>query len=124
MHELAITQSAVDLAAQQAHEHGASRVVSVTMVIGSLTGVVEDSVRFYFDLIAKDTIVEGAAICFRTVLAQARCRECGAGFAPEDSLWRCPSCGGVQADITAGRELFLESIEVDGDTGTTEHTGG
>ncbi len=127
MHELSITQSVVDLAVQKAREAGASRITNLSMVVGELTGVVEDCVRFYFDFIAEGTIAQGSTITFRAVPAQARCRECGASYACGEAGWSCPECSSPSAEIVGGRELFLESIEVDGseaDTGTPEHPGG
>jgi hydrogenase nickel incorporation protein HypA/HybF len=127
MHELSVTQSLVDLAIEKAQEAGAARIVSLSLVIGDLTGVVEDSVRFYFDFIAKDTIAEGATIAFRAVPAQARCRDCGTSYICQEGMWACPQCQSTSAEITGGRELFLESIEVDGDEGDKgppEHPGG
>ena len=124
VHELAVTQSVLDMAVEKAQEAGAARVTRLSLVVGALTGVVEDCVRFYFDLIAQDTIAQGASIAFRSVPAQVRCRQCEAVYCPNDTLWACPQCGSAGAEIIAGRELFLESIEVDGDTRTTEHPGG
>ncbi|MCL5026683.1 MAG: hydrogenase maturation nickel metallochaperone HypA [Chloroflexi bacterium] len=124
MHELSVTQSMLELALAKAREAGAERITSLSLVVGDLTGVAEECARFYFDFVARDTIAEGATIAFRGVPAQARCRDCSTTYAPDDTIWACPACGSVSAEIVAGRELLLESIEVDGDTDTPEHTGG
>jgi hydrogenase nickel incorporation protein HypA/HybF len=113
MHEMAITQSMVNLVLEEARKGGAHRVKTINLVLGELSGVVGDCVQLYFDLMSKDTIAEGATISFRTVAAQARCRECAKVFNVKDVEWICPECHSVGVDLVAGNELFVESIEVE-----------
>jgi hydrogenase nickel incorporation protein HypA/HybF len=113
MHELAITQDMLDIVLQQAAEAGAKKVETINLVIGELTGFVEECVKFYFDFLAKDTIAEGASLEFTLVAPQARCQKCGGTFKPKEYDWSCPECGGSDIEITAGRELFVESIQVE-----------
>ena len=112
MHELSITESMLDIVLNQAQKNGAERVQGINLVIGEMSGVVDDCVRFYFDFLSKGTIAEGAHISIKIVPAQARCRECGKQFKLNDLDWLCPSCGTTKIDIVEGKELYLESIEV------------
>ena len=48
MHELAVTQSILDIALRHAERVGAQRILSINLVIGELTGFVDDSIQFYF----------------------------------------------------------------------------
>ena len=41
-----------------------------------------------------------------------RCRACRKTFEPERLDLRCPDCDGQEVDIIAGRELYVESLEV------------
>ena len=113
MHELAITQSMLDIVLQQAEKAGAKKVESINLVIGELTGFVEECVKFYFEFLAKDTIAEGANLEFTPVSPQARCRSCDNAFPLQEYDWSCPECGGSDIEITAGKELFVESIKVE-----------
>ncbi len=113
MHELAITQSMLDIVLDKATESGASKVGAISLVIGKLSGFVEESVRFYFDFLAKTTIAEGAALNFKYVSPRARCRSCDKPFEVTESEWSCPHCMGSDIEIIAGKELFVESIEVE-----------
>lgn len=113
MHELAITQSMLDIVLERAKESGARKVGAINLVIGELSGFVEESVRFYFDFLAKDTIAEGAVLNFKSVSAQARCRSCDKPFTIKELDWSCPQCGGSDIEITAGKELSIESIDVE-----------
>jgi len=113
MHELAITQSVFDIVLDQAKQLGAKKVGAVNLTIGEMTGVVGDSVRFYLELLSKDTIVEKAVVNIKSVPAQAKCRECDKQFTLVEFRWMCPDCGGINLEVTGGTELFVESIEVE-----------
>jgi len=113
MHELTITQTMLDIVLEQAKKASAKKVGAINLVIGELSGFVEESVRFYFGFLAKDTIAEGAALNFKPVSPRARCRGCGNLFELKEFDWSCPGCGGGDVEITAGKELSIESIDVE-----------
>ena len=113
MHELAITQSMLDLVLEQAEKVGAKEVGKINLVIGEMTGVVEECVEFYFDFLNKGTIAEGAALSFTKVPTMARCHGCNNPFELKEFDWTCPYCQGNNMEIIAGKELFVESIEVE-----------
>ena len=113
MHELAITQSMFDLVLEQAKQAEAKRVGKINLIIGEMTGVVEECVQFYLGFLSKGTIVEGAALSVKMVPPEARCRDCGETFELREFDWICPKCQGNSLEIIAGKELFVESIEVE-----------
>ena len=113
MHELSITQSILSIVLEKAGEAGAGKVNRVDLVIGEFSGIVDDCVRFYWDFLRKDTIAAGAELSVRKPAAQLRCRGCAAVFTPENGSWACPECHEPSLEIVAGRELYVESIEVD-----------
>lgn len=113
MHELSITQNMFDLVMEESRKAGATNIKAINVVIGEMTGVVGDCVSFYLELLSKGTIAEGAVLKVRNVPVRARCRDCKKEFTVQDLQWICPVCGGVALDITGGRELSVESIEVE-----------
>jgi len=113
MHELAITQSMLELVLEQAEKAGAKEVGRINLVIGEMCGFVEECVQFYFDFLNKGTLAEGAALCFKMVPTMARCRDCNKPFKLKEFDWTCPYCQGNSLEIIAGQELFVESIEVE-----------
>jgi hypothetical protein len=60
MHELEITRSLVNVALDEAKKAGAKKLTLVNVVLGEMSGAVDESVEFYFELMTKDTIAEGA----------------------------------------------------------------
>ena len=113
MHELAITQSMFDLVLEEAEKAGAKEVEKINLVIGEMTGVVDECIQFYFNLFSKGTIAEGATLSCKMVPATAKCRSCEKSFEITGFDWTCPHCGNKGMDIVAGQELFVESIEVE-----------
>ena len=113
MHELAITQSMLDLVLEQARKVEAREVKRINLVIGEMSGFVGECVQFYFDFISKGTIAERAALSFKTIPTTARCRSCGKLFELKEFDWTCPDCQGNSMEIISGKELFVESIEVE-----------
>ena len=113
MHELAITQSMLDLALEQAKKNNAIRIQKVSVTIGEMSGVVDECVRFYFEILSEGTIAEGAELAIRSIPATARCRLCETRFEVHGMDWICPMCGKAQIEIVGGKELYLESIEVE-----------
>jgi hydrogenase nickel incorporation protein HypA/HybF len=112
MHELPVTESILKIALKHANEANAKRIENIHIVMGELSTNVDDSVQFYWDIIAKDTLAEGAQLLFRRVPAEMQCQSCSEKFHPEDD-YVCPQCGGAQVKIIAGEEFYVEAIDID-----------
>jgi len=102
-----------DLVLKHAEQAEAKKVTKINLVIGEMTGVVRECVQFYLDFLSKGTVVEGAALSVEMVPPKARCRQCGETFQLGEFDWTCTKCGGKSLQVMAGRELFVESIEVE-----------
>ena len=110
MHELSVTQNVLDIALKNA---GARRIRQVNLVVGQFSSIVDDSVQFYWDIIAKDTLAEGAKLHFRRVPAELQCMACFEKYHPDGDELLCPKCGSVGAKIIAGEEFYVEAIDID-----------
>jgi len=113
MHELGITQSILSIALEKANEAQASKITRINLIIGELSGIVDDCVQFYFDLLSKDTIAAEASLSFERTPNKLRCRNCATVFSPNELDWTCPNCRQANVDIISGRECRIESIEVE-----------
>ena len=108
MHELGITRSVVAICAERAN---GARVQSVTLVIGRLSGVMSDAVRFCFDICAQGTPVEGARLEIVETPGRARCRACGGEVELQALVGRC-ACGSADLQMLSGDELKVREMEV------------
>ena len=114
MHEIGITRNMFNLVLEEAGKAGAQKVTRIDLVIGEMTGAIDDSVKFYFDLLSKGTIVEGAEVAIRMVPPMVRCRNCHMPSKLEKrTYWSCPHCEENGMEIISGRELIVKSIEVE-----------
>lgn len=112
MHELGIAQAIVQAADSEARKADAKQVTRVVLEVGVLSGVVSDSLAFCFPMASKGTLCEDAELCIESVEAQGWCRACDAEFAMKELLDCCPDCGGFAADLRAGQELTVRTIDV------------
>lgn len=113
LHELPVTEQILKIVLESARGAGASRVARVNLVIGDLTTFVDESIQFYFDFLSKGTEAEGAQLHIRRIPARLHCHECETEFTPAGADWRCPRCGSLGGEVLAGRESYIETIEVE-----------
>ena len=114
MHELAVTQSVLEMALRHATEAGGRRITDLHLVMGELSTNVDDSVQFYWDILAQGTAAEGAKLHFRRVAAELQCQSCKTKYHIAGGELACPECGSAGARILCWRGVSLEAIDVDG----------
>ena len=114
MHELAITQSILQIALRHGEQNQASKITALHLVIGQLSSVVDDSVQFYWEMIAEGTLAAGSTLHFKRIPAQLECQDCGQPYSLESNqLDACPACESMNVRVVAGKEFRLESIEIE-----------
>ncbi|MBN1191758.1 MAG: hydrogenase maturation nickel metallochaperone HypA [Dehalococcoidales bacterium] len=113
MHELSIVEAMVSIILEKARAVDARRVVRVYLVIGELSGVLNDAVELYFSFLTKDTIAAGAELFFQRPPTLVRCRNCGTEYCPENMRIVCPRCREEKIEIISGRELYIDNMEVE-----------
>lgn len=110
MHELSVSSAIVDTVVR----HAAGRkVTSVQVRLGHLRQVVPKSLHFYFELISRETVCEGARLDTEIVPACLRCEDCAHEWTVDQPNFRCPECDSADAIVESGQELEVESIEVE-----------
>jgi hydrogenase nickel incorporation protein HypA/HybF len=110
MHELALSSAIVNTAVK----HADGRLVTaVNLRVGRLRQVIPETLDFYFEFVARDTLCEGARLEQEVVDARLRCRPCAREWEIEIPAFRCPTCGGSEVEIATGNEFEVESIEVE-----------
>lgn len=113
MHELAITESILNIATDYAQKAGAARVTDLYIVIGRLSSLVDDSVQFYWDIVSQDTICANALLHFERIPAKMLCLDCGNEYILADELSACPKCGSFKIKVVSGEEFSLDSIAIE-----------
>jgi hydrogenase nickel incorporation protein HypA/HybF len=110
MHELSLSSAILETTLR----HAEGRPVrAVQMRIGAMRQVVPESLDFYFGIVTRGTLAEGAALEVDYRPALLRCGNCGRDWEPELPMFRCPGCGGAAVETLSGTEFEIDSITVE-----------
>ena len=112
MHELSVAALLADLVTSTAAENGVGQVASARLLLGALTCVDPETLRFAFDVCLRGTAAEGCRLDVVRTPLRLRCRQCGIEGG-EDPHLPCAACGALGYDVLSGREIRLESIEME-----------
>ncbi len=122
MHEFGIAQSLLEIVEQEALPYGGAKVTRVKLLIGKLSGVIPDALRFAFEAISMGGIAEGASLVIEEVPLRITCKQCRKASIMDDPFLMCPHCEGTDVEMIAGRELEIKDMEIeDGNQGNQEH---
>ena len=116
MHERGIMTGVLDAVQTSARQAGADRVLKVSLSVGEMTEAIEDALRFAFEALSEQqeyALCAGAELDIAMVRPRSRCLECGAEYDHDRFHMLCPECGSFATELVAGRELQIDSIEVD-----------
>lgn len=113
MHELSIAQALVKQAVEVMTREGGQSVTRLSVSVGSLSGVDPDSLEAVFPFAAEETPCRGAAISIELVEARVFCRVCDRETDMAFPCMACRECDSSDVTLVAGRELTLESVEIE-----------
>lgn len=112
MHELGIVYHIIRDVENVARANGVSRVSSVTLLLGEVSGVVPDLLLDAWHWAAdKKPIVRGAELIVEPVEAVTHCEACGRNYATVEHGKTCPHCGSGETYLLQGREVMIKQIE-------------
>lgn len=114
MHELSIVTSVVESVTESLAAYPGARVLEVRLRVGALASVVEDSLQFCYGIAAEGTTLEGSRLVINVLPVVMHCEKCGKDVElPGVQSFRCPRCGEQCFDLRQGRELEIDSIEIE-----------
>jgi hydrogenase nickel incorporation protein HypA/HybF len=114
MHELSIVASVVDTVTESLTAYKGARVVEVRLRVGALASVVVESLEFCWGIATEGTALEGSKLVVKSLPVVMSCVPCGSEVELEGvQSFRCPNCGEPCSDLRQGRELEIDSIEID-----------
>jgi hydrogenase nickel incorporation protein HypA/HybF len=114
MHELSIVQSVVTTVTEAMTAHRGVQIRSVRLKVGALSGVVEGALQFGYGIATEGTMLEGSRLTVAHMPVVIYCKPCGElRELPGVQSFRCPVCNTPSGDIRQGRELEIESVEIE-----------
>lgn len=114
MHESAMIDSFVSIIEEKVKEYPVNKVTKIKLKVGKLTCLCPGTLAACFETVAqekdllKDTVLE-----IEEVPLRAKCGECEHVFLVEQNKFFCSLCHHPHITIVSGRELFIESVEVE-----------
>jgi len=106
---------------EEARKHKAKKVKEVSLVIGKLTFLGLEQVRFAYEALTKGTIMEGSNLLIKESEGVVKCNRCDyeGNFKYEDNpqyhlpmpTLHCPKCSGI-VKIVGGKECIIKSIKL------------
>ena len=114
MHELTIVANIFDIVKEELGKRELVELRKIHLKIGEFSGVVPDTLKFAFDVAKVGTIFDKAVLDLDIIPFLARCKDCRKEFSmEEDFLFMCPFCSSQNVDVVSGKELFVDSIEIE-----------
>jgi hydrogenase nickel incorporation protein HypA/HybF len=113
MHEMSLAEGVLQVIEDSAKSNGFTRVKTVWLEIGQLSGAESEAMRFCFDAVARNTLLEGARLEIVEAEGQGWCLSCGKTVAIRQRYEPCPLCGGYQLEPTGGMEMRVKELEVE-----------
>ena len=113
MHEMALTQSILDISLSEATKNRAAKVLEIRIKAGVLAGILPDLIQEYFNIVSAGTAAEGARLTIEKVPATITCHDCGAASEASSFIFTCPACNSSHISLLNGREFYVDSLEVE-----------
>ena len=91
-----------------------ARVLEVRLRVGALASVIPESLEFCWGIVSEGTPLEGSRLVVNLLPVVVHCESCGQDAELEGvQSFRCSRCGEPCAEIRQGRELEIDSIEIE-----------
>ena len=110
MHEYSITCDILKTVLEQSQN---KEIKKITLVIGDMSSIIDDSVKLYWELLSEGTLAEKSELVFKRIQGEFICKNCSYRFPIKGSDFFCPSCGNKTFNIPPEcKSFYIESIEV------------
>lgn len=114
MHEMAVAENIIKVIEEKlAEQNQKGKVTKINLKIGKLTCVEPEALRLSFEVISKKTPFQKASLIIDSIPITGKCKDCQKSFSLNDLEFACPFCSSFRMEIKTGRELFIESFEID-----------
>ena len=113
MHEMSLCESVMQILEETASKQGFSKVKTVWLEIGELSGVEVEAMRFSFEVIRRGTLADQAVLEIINVPGCAWCMPCGKNVSIAQRFDTCPDCGSYQLQVNGGDEMRIKELEVE-----------
>ncbi|RRD01796.1 hydrogenase maturation nickel metallochaperone HypA [Amphritea balenae] len=110
---MSVCEGIIQVLEDQAISQNYTKIKTVWLEIGPLAMIENDSLRFCFDAVTRNTLAEGAQLEIIELAGQAWCLQCAQTVEIKKRYDACTACGSYQLQVTQGEELRIKELEVE-----------
>ena len=111
MHELSIVTHVAKTLDELAEENHLTKIGSVTLEIGEVSGIVDALLTDCWDWAVKKTeVLKDAKLLIETIPAVTFCEDCHAEYETVKYGKTCPECGSANTYLLQGNEFLIKEI--------------
>ena len=121
MHEFAAVKQMIEILLEKLPSEQIEEVMEVTIHVGEFRFLNADQLQLAYEILSKDTILEGSILRIKKIKGEVGCSKCGYKGKIrvfEDPIYHmyipslnCPECG-ERAKILKGNGFILKSVKV------------
>jgi len=112
MHEAGIAMEIIAGVEAALEDRPGFKATRIFVTVGRLQNVDPASLRFAFDILAKESpSCAGAELVFEEAAARGECSLCAWEGPLPNEPWVCPECKNTKIDISGAWDLLLRSID-------------
>jgi hydrogenase nickel incorporation protein HypA/HybF len=115
MHELSLSEEIVRAAISASHADK-SRITAIGVRVGALSAANVSSLEFCLRLVLDQYDMQRTEARVTPVPARVECA-CGQRYQTDDIFAACPACGGYMREVTEGKDVTIEYVEVEDEEG-------
>lgn len=123
MHEVSVVTSLVDAVIDELSKYDVEKVNSVTILVGELTNLGDEQMKFAYEIVVRGTILEGSELIMESIPVEAQCMSCGYEgpvrmLTDPDyeshsiPILSCPQCGG-DIKVVKGMECTVKCMDIE-----------
>ncbi len=113
MHEWSLVEEIIVTATAEANKRGASRVLSIEISVGALTGVVPEMLLTAYEIARDKSILAHADMKIVIEQARALCPACAQESTIQGFELVCAHCGAIGLKVLSGDGLHLRKMELE-----------
>lgn len=113
MHELQVASEIIDIVRDEMNKRNLSRIRTVGLRLGAMSGFNPDALSFSFEAAVQDTSLHGTQLVIEFIPVEGECLSCREYIRPKDPVFICPLCGSSRLDLKKGEELEISYLEGD-----------
>jgi len=113
MHEMSIVESLLSIIEDEMVKNNASKLRSVRVQIGEMSGIVPEALRTCFEILTSKNDMKDAVLKMDIAPLIGYCGKCRTEFNIINYRFSCPDCDNSEIEVISGREMNIVEMEVD-----------